>query len=112
MHASPSDTRNLDLDLDGAAARAAQVAADARAALGHPIDRARTVAHDVTSRTRAAARAAVAHASGYARHLGDLAERYVGAKIKRRVKPPIVLALVVAGVALVVAVAAIATRRR
>ena len=108
MHTSPSDVPNLDLDLDGAAKRAAQVAADARAALGQSIDRARTVATNVTARGRAA----VAHAGGYVRHLGDLAERYVGAKIKRRVKPPIVLALVVAGVALVVAVAAIATRRR
>jgi len=39
--------------------------------------------------------------------VADAAERYVGAKIKRRVKPPIVMALAVAGVALAVAVIAL-----
>lgn len=38
--------------------------------------------------------------------IGDAAERYAGAKIKRRVKPPIVAALVVAGTALVIGVVA------
>ena len=38
--------------------------------------------------------------------VGTAAETYVGAKIKRRVKPPIVVALIVAGVALVVALVA------
>lgn len=39
--------------------------------------------------------------------VSDAAERYVGAKIKRRVKPPIVMALAVAGVALAVALIAV-----
>ncbi len=42
--------------------------------------------------------------------LGDLAERYVAAKIKRRVKPPILAALLIAGVAVVVAAFALARK--
>ena len=38
---------------------------------------------------------------------GAIGEKYVGEKIKRRVKPPIVLALAVAGVALIVALVAV-----
>ncbi len=39
--------------------------------------------------------------------LGTYAESYVATKIKRRVKPPIVVALVLAGVALAVALVAV-----
>ena len=42
------------------------------------------------------------------RRLGDLAERYVGAKIKRRVQPPIILALALGAVALLVGVVVLA----
>ena len=39
--------------------------------------------------------------------VGAAAESYVGEKIKRRVQPPIVVALVAAGIALAVALAAV-----
>lgn len=44
------------------------------------------------------------------RRLGAVAERYVGAKIKRRVQPPILVAIVVGAVALIVAIVAAARK--
>lgn len=101
--------RNLDLaDLRRVADRAEQVGADARMAAG----RARVVVREAFDHAREVATATAARAGAYADQLGAVAEDYVGAKIKRRVKPPIVVALVVAGAALVVALVAVATRRR
>lgn len=63
-------------------------------------DRARTTA---TSAARALTATIGRTVAAPLRRLGDVAERYVGAKIKRRVKPPILLALALGGVALAVA---------
>ena len=53
----------------------------------------------------------VRHLGGAARRtldrVGAAAESYVGDKIKRRVQPPIVAALVAAGIAMVVALVAV-----
>ncbi len=76
-------------------------AADGRAYVHRVGQRARSLAGDAVSRARAVAARA-----------GAFAESYVGEKIKRRVKPPIVTALVIAGVALAVAVAAVAIARQ
>ena len=105
--------RNLDLaDLHAVADRAAQVGADARADAAQARARTRAVVREAYDHAHQVATATAARARTYADRLGAVAEDYVGAKIKRRVKPPIVVALVVAGAALVVALVAVATRRR
>lgn len=111
---SPSlDPRNLDLaDLHHVADRAAEVGAVARDVAAQARARTRAVVRDAFDQARQVATATAARARTYADRLGAVAEGYVGAKIKRRVKPPIVVALVVAGAALVVALVAVATRRR
>jgi hypothetical protein len=70
--------------------------ADVRRALNGAYDTVRTHARRVgTMATRTFDR------------VGAAAESYVGEKVKRRVKPPIVVALVAAGVALIVAIVAV-----
>jgi hypothetical protein len=104
------EARNLDLatlhtlgaEIGTAATR---TTARARVAAGQAVER-------VGAGATAAASSAATAARAYADRLGHLAEDYVGTKIKRRVQPPIVVALVVAGAALVVALIAVATRRR
>ena len=52
-------------------------------------------------------RRVVPAARGVVSRIGDRIESFMGAKIKRRVKPPIVLAIVVASLALAAAVVAL-----
>lgn len=85
-----------------------QVSEDARAAASDG----RAYVHRVGQRARSLAGDAVTRARAVASRAGALAESYVGDKIKRRVKPPIVTALVIAGVALAVAVVAVAIARQ
>jgi len=70
----------------------------------HQAQRALTDAYDVV---RAHVRRVGDAAGRTFDRIGTAAEAYVGAKIERRVKPPIVAALVLAGVALAVAVVAV-----
>jgi len=109
VHSPSPAPRNLDLaDLRAVAHRTARVGVDARTAAA----RARVVVREAFDHAHEVVTASAARARGYADRLGAVAEDYVGAKIKRRVKPPIVVALVVASAALVVALVAVATRRR
>jgi hypothetical protein len=85
-----------------------QVSEDAHAAAADG----RAYVHRVGQRARSLAGDAVSRARAVASRAGALAESYVGDKIKRRVKPPIVTALVIAGVALAVAVVAVAIARQ
>lgn len=64
----------------------------------------------VTRTIRAGAATLRTAVAGPLQRLGDLAERYVGAKIKRRVKPPILAALLVGGLALAVALFALSRK--
>lgn len=52
-------------------------------------------------------RRVVPAARGVIGRVGDRIESFIGPKIKRRVKPPIVIAIVVAGLALAAAVVAL-----
>lgn len=82
-------------------------------------DRARDVATDVRGyghqlgqRARAAGDELITRARSYVDRVGGAVESYVGKKIEARVKPPIVAALVLAGLAVGVAVVAVVVARR
>lgn len=105
--------------IPSAHALADDVRASVRANLHHLDDRARVVAADARrygrtlgARSRAAGGALLTHARGYVDRVGGAIEGYVGNKIKARVKPPIVAALVLAGLAVGVAVVAVVVARR
>jgi hypothetical protein len=70
------------------------------------IERARGLARDGLAAIRDDVRRLVAYARRAAGRAGAAVERVASAKIERKVKPPIVAALVAAGLALVVAVVA------
>lgn len=104
------DLRNLDLaDLGD---RATRLATDARTTAHQMTTQAQRTAGRAADQARAVASTAATRARAYAERVATVAGDYVGAKIKRRVQPPIVIALTVAGAALVVALIAVATRRR
>lgn len=67
----------------------------------------RRLLHDAYATVRATVRRIGGAATRSLDHVTGAAERYVGAKLERRVKPPIVAALAIAGVALVVALIAV-----
>ena len=69
---------------------AGRAAARVRATVGQIADKART----------------------YVGCLGSVAERYIGAKVTQRVRPPVLVALLLAGAALVVAIVAVVVRRK
>ncbi len=83
----------------------------ARAVVRAHVRQVGTAAGHLADRARATAGQVADHARAYAGRLGAVAERYVGDKIKRRVQPPIVTALVIAGAALALAIIAVAIRR-
>ena len=66
--------------------------------------------HDVVAGVFDALRGHVRRVVPAARGVVARIESFMGAKIKRRVKPPIVLALIVAGLALAAAVVALARK--
>ncbi len=77
----------------------------------HPFPATARAARLILARTYDTVRAHVHRIGDAARHtfdrIGTAAESYVGGKIERRVKPPIVAALLAAGVALAVALVAV-----
>ena len=77
------------------------------AEFGRMFSRASTNVRANARRIVDAARGAVSRVRGAASRLGERAEAFVGDKIKRKVKPPIVGALVLATVALAVAIYAL-----
>ena len=88
----PTSTNTRAADLSAAVADARQLLASAYGTIRGQVRRVGATAGNVLDR------------------LGSQVETFVGAKIKRRVKPPIIAAIVVAGLAL--AVAAIALSRK
>lgn len=62
---------------------------------------------DVLQRVRGRVGRVAPAARGLVRRLGGRLESFVSAKIKRRIKPPIMLALVLAGLALAAATVAL-----
>lgn len=80
----------------------------------HPLPTTVTAARRILSNAYETVRAHARRIEGAARRtldrVGTAAESYVGDKIKRKVKPPIVAALLAAGVAVVVAVVALARK--
>ncbi|MBK9032131.1 MAG: hypothetical protein IPL61_12565 [Myxococcales bacterium] len=66
----------------------------------------------VAARVRTTVGQVAGQARAYAGRLGAVAERYIGAKVAQRVRPPILAALVLAGAALAVAIVAVVVRRK
>lgn len=101
----------------------ASITDDVRAAVRTNLHQLGTRARDVATdargyglqlgqRARAAGDELLTHARTYVDRVGGAIEGYVGDKIKARVKPPIVAALVLAGLAVGVAVVAVIVARR
>ena len=70
-------------------------------------DQRRPLVASIFDAVRSHVRRVVPAVRGIVGRFGDRVESFVGTKIKRRVKPPIVLAIVVAGLALAAAVIAL-----
>ena len=70
-------------------------------------DHPRQLVASIADAVRGHVRRVVPVARGFIGRVGDRIESYMGTKIKRRVKPPIVLAIVVAALALAAAVVAL-----
>lgn len=72
-----------------------------------PVARARAILAGAYDTLRGQVRRVGDTAGGVVGRLATHAETFVGAKIQRRVKPPIVIAMVVAGIALAAAIIAL-----